>query len=150
MVVLWAGAAVGATGVESLFFARFGPENLPWMYIALGLITFPTTLAVAGLLGRSDPARALAALPLGMAVAAVAMRSALLSTGEWPFPVLWLSMMVLWIVQGTFVWGVAGTVHHARQAKRLFPLYAAGVILGNALGGHATAPLARSSTFARG
>ena len=40
-------------------------------------------------------------------------------------------------------WGIAGAVHDTRQAKRLFPLYASGVILGAALGGLATAPLAR-------
>ncbi|HEX2031000.1 MAG TPA: hypothetical protein VHL78_06335, partial [Actinomycetota bacterium] len=43
MVLGWAGAAVGSTGVESLFFARFGPRNLPWMYMALGAVTFPAT-----------------------------------------------------------------------------------------------------------
>jgi HEAT repeat protein len=141
-VVMWAGAAVGATGVESLFFARFGPENLPFMFIALGLITLPTTLALAGLLGRSDPARVLTFLPLAMAVVAVVMRTALLAPGTWPFPVLWLAMMVLWIVQGIQGWGVAGMVHDARQAKRLFPLYGAGLILGGAVGGLVTAPLA--------
>jgi HEAT repeat protein len=40
-------------------------------------------------------------------------------------------------------WGFAGAVHDTRQAKRLFPLYVAGLILGWAIGGFGTAPLAR-------
>jgi hypothetical protein len=59
MLIAWAGAAVGSSGVESLFFSRFGVQHLPEMFIALGLVTFPVTLAVSGLLAGPDrPANA--------------------------------------------------------------------------------------------
>jgi ATP/ADP translocase len=50
--------------------------------------------------------------------------------------------MVMWTAQGVAVWGLASTLHDTRQAKRLFPLYGAGWILGSVLGGVATRPLA--------
>jgi hypothetical protein len=45
MLIAWAGAAVGSSGVESLFFARFGTQHLPEMFIALGVVTFPVSWA---------------------------------------------------------------------------------------------------------
>src|SRR5204863_169656 len=58
------------------------------------------------------------------------------------YPAMWLVMMVLWTGIGVVTWGIAGAVHDTRQAKRLFPLYGSGLILGTAVGGVATAPLA--------
>ena len=40
---------------------------------------------------------------------------------------------------GFMVWGAAGVVCDARQARRLFPLFGAGRILGSVLGGLSTA-----------
>jgi hypothetical protein len=48
----------------------------------------------------------------------------------------------LWTGVGAVTWGIAGAVHDTRQAKRLFPLYGSGLILGGAVGGFVTAPLA--------
>ena len=31
------GAALGGTGIEALFFARFGVEYLPYMFVGLGI-----------------------------------------------------------------------------------------------------------------
>jgi len=51
-------------------------------------------------------------------------------------------MMVAWTAQGMGSWGLAGAVNDTRQAKRLFPLYGAGLILGGVIGGLATGLLA--------
>src|SRR4029453_1459297 len=42
-----------------------------------------------------------------------------------------------------FVWGTAGVVTDTRRAKRLFPLFAAGEILGSVGGARLTGPLVR-------
>ena len=144
MLVAWAGFAIGANGVESLFFTRFGPRFLPWMFIALGLVTVPVTLGVSAVLGRRDRRRALVAVAPSTAVVVIALRAIAMASSSWIYPAMWLGMMVLWIVQGIALWSIAGTVHDARQAKRLFPLYGAGVILGGAIGGLATPALARA------
>ena len=55
---------------------------------------------------------------------------------------LWLLAGVALLVQGFYLWGIAGLVTDTRQAKRLFPLFAAGGIAGAAMGGLVTGPLA--------
>jgi HEAT repeat protein len=144
MFVAWGGAAIGSSAAESLFFARFGPRYLPYMYIAVGLVTFPVMLAVSALLARLDRRRVFTNLLIGFALFVAALRGLLLIDARWVYPPLWLGMMVMWTALGTVTWGLAGSVHDTRQAKRLFPLYAAGAILGGAVGGLLTPPLAQS------
>jgi hypothetical protein len=142
MVVVWTGSAIGATGAESLLFARFGPQVLPTLYILLGFATLLTMLAMSVVLARSTPDRGLPIIPLALAVVLVPARLILQLDIRGFYPVLWLLMMVTWTIQGMAVWGLAGTLSDTRQAKRLFPLYGAGMILGGAIGGLATRPLA--------
>jgi HEAT repeat protein len=142
MVVVWTGFAVGGSGVEALLFARYGPHALPYLYIAVGVATFVWMTGMTVLLRRGDPDRLLLFLPLGFAVAVVGMRALVEVGSDLVYPVLWLLMMVMWTAQGVAVWGLASTLHDTRQAKRLFPLYGAGWILGSVLGGVATRPLA--------
>jgi HEAT repeat protein len=140
MVVLWSGTALGANAVESLFFVRFGPEFLPYLYIALGFATLLVTAVAGALLGRARGA--IAAVPLVLAVVVVGMRLAYLAPDRWIYPALWLVMMIVWTVSVVTVWGVSAAVHDTRQAKRLFPLYGAGWIVGTIVGGLGTGPLA--------
>ena len=84
------GAALGGTGIEALFFARFGVEYLPYMFVGLGItsmiISFGTTAALGSL-----PRRILyLAIPLFLALVLVAARLALLSKLNWLYPALWL------------------------------------------------------------
>jgi HEAT repeat protein len=142
MFVAWAGASIGSSASESLFFARFGARYLPYMYIAVGLITFPVMLVVSALLTRLDRRRVFTTLLIGLALFIVALRGLLMFDARWVYPPLWLGMMVMWTALGTVTWGLAGSVHDTRQAKRLFPLYAAAGIFGGAVGGFLTPPLA--------
>ncbi|MBA3551354.1 MAG: HEAT repeat domain-containing protein [Actinobacteria bacterium] len=142
MFIAWSGFAIGGNAIESLFFTRFGPRNLPVMYIAVGLITIPATLVLGSRLTRASARRVLVLLPLAMALCVLALRGLLFVDARWVYPPLWLAMMVLWIVLSIDTWALAGMVHDTRQAKRLFPLYGASVILGTAVGGLLTAPLA--------
>jgi HEAT repeat protein len=141
MVVGMAGAVVGSAGVESLFFSRYGPEFLPTLYVALGPITFAVMVGMGALLSQ-EATRFLTRLPLGLAIVLLAARAALLPGARWFYPVLWLVMMVVWTMQVMASWGLAGAISDTRQAKRLFPLYGAGLILGGVIGGLTTGPLA--------
>lgn len=140
MLVAWTGAAIGSTGAESLFFARFGPQALPTLYVLVGLVTFPTILGMTAFL--SQRVRGLATILIALAALLLAVRLALELDVRIFYAALWLLMMVVWVVMGMAVWGVAGAVTDTRQAKRLFPLYGAAMILGGAVGGVATSPLA--------
>ena len=140
MVVLWSAFAVGGYGVEGLLLARVGADTLPLMYIALGVVTF-AFLAGAGRIARADPRRAVPVAYLGMAVAIAASRP-LLSWDPWGYRISWLGMMILWTLAGQLSWSLAGALHDTRQAKRLFPLYGAGLVVGLVTGGFLTGPLA--------
>lgn len=141
MALTAAGSSLGGTGIEALFFARFGVENLPYLYMVLGTVSFLTSLVITAGLGRVRRERLYTFLPLGMA-AVLVLAWALLAL-EWRglYPALWLGKEVLNSLIGLVVWGVAGAVCDTRQAKRLFPLFGAGRILGQVIGGLATGGL---------
>jgi AAA family ATP:ADP antiporter len=142
MTVIWTGFALGGAAVEAMLFARFGPHALPYLYIAVGFCTFLWMTGMSMLLRRSDPNRMLVSLPLAFAAIVLAMRALVEAGSNLVYPALWILMMVMWTAQGLAVWALASTLHDTRQAKRLFPLYGAGWILGSVLGGLATRPLA--------
>ncbi len=138
-----AGLAIGQSGANALFFDRIGTDALPLMYLAQGATAFVFMMGLAALLGRVDRRRAYLAIPAGLGAVVLAERIALLSDGRWIFPVLWLTVALAVLLQNVFVWGTAGVVTDTRRAKRLFPLFAAGEILGSVLGGLLTDPLVR-------
>lgn len=135
------GAALGGTGIEALFFARFGVEYLPYMFLGLGvtsmLVSFGTTAALG-----SIPRRVLyIAIPLLIAVVLIAARLALFTKWSWLYPALWLGKEIINSLKGIMIWGIAGVVCDTRQAKRLFPLFNASRILGQVIGGFITGAL---------
>jgi hypothetical protein len=132
------GAAVGGIGIEALFFARFGVEYLPYMFIGLGVTSMIVSFGISAALG-SIPRRALyLAIPLFIAIILIAARLALLAKPGWLYPALWLGKEILNSLNGILIWGVAGVLFNTRQAKRLFPLFNASRILGQVIGGFAT------------
>jgi HEAT repeat protein len=141
MAVGMAGAAVGANGVESLFFSRYGPSFLPYLYLALGPLTFLVMMGMSAVVS-GEAHRFLARLPVAIAAALLVARGLLILDLRWFYPVLWLVMMVLWTSQVMGSWGLAGAVSDTRQAKRLFPLYGAALVSGGVIGGLSTGPLA--------
>ncbi|HZD55680.1 MAG TPA: HEAT repeat domain-containing protein [Anaerolineales bacterium] len=135
-----AGGAIGSPGIEALFYARFGVQFLPYMYIALGIATLAASLLISTVLGRVSARRLYVNLPLILGAVLGAARLLLAAGFNWFYPLLWLGMNMYWILQSLYSWGLAGEVCDARQAKRLFPLFGAGGIFGLTLGGLVTQP----------
>ena len=138
MLFISAGGSISSPGIQAMFFTRFGVEFLPYMYIALGLVTFATSLAITTLRSRISKRRFYQWSPLVLGLAIVGARILVSMDLAWSYPVLWLGMYLMWTLQYLLAWGIAGMVFDTRQAKRLFPLLAAGGILGTALGGLVT------------
>lgn len=136
------GATFGQSGADALFFARAGVGQLPEMLIISGVLMIVASFALTALLGRVSPARLFVALPLALAGIVLAERVVVATDVSWIYPVLWLTVGLAQMVQGLFTWGTYGLVVDTRQAKRLFPLFGAGWILGWVVGGIATRPLA--------
>ena len=142
MVVATAGHTIGESGVGALFFDRVGADALPSIYLAQGFVGLAAMLALTALLARSDRRRAYVSLLLLTGAVVTVERAVLLADPSWIFPVLWLTASVAMLVQAVSLWGTAGLVTDTRRAKRLFPLFGAGTILGAVVGGFATRPLA--------
>jgi hypothetical protein len=135
------GAALGGTGIEALFFARFGVEYLPYMFLGLGVTSMLMSFGVTALLGRLPRRVLYVAIPLLIAVILAAARWALLTRLSWLYPALWLGKEILNSLTSILIWGIAGVVCDTRQAKRLFPLFNASRILGQVIGGFITGVL---------
>jgi HEAT repeat protein/ATP/ADP translocase len=142
MLFTAAGGAIGGNAIQALFFARFGVELLPIMYVIQGLFTFITSMAITGLMGRIPKQRLFVMLPFVIGFTLIAERLILPFEIKWFFAIIWLVMNVMGSLQGLLTWGLAGATCDTRQAKRLFPLFSAGGILGTVLGGLLTEPLA--------
>ncbi|MBN2554018.1 MAG: HEAT repeat domain-containing protein [Spirochaetales bacterium] len=141
MFLVSAGMFIGTPGIESLFLTRFGFQSLPYMYIALGLVTAAVTILISTLLRRMAHQLLYRILPLGLALALGLGRVLIIADFSWLYPILFLCIYIFWTIQNLFAWGTAGMVYDTRQAKRLFPLLGAGGILGSAVGGLVTKPL---------
>ncbi|MEX2204058.1 MAG: HEAT repeat domain-containing protein [Actinomycetota bacterium] len=142
MFVAFAGSTVGESGVSALFFDRVGADALPLMYLAQGTIGLVTVLGLTGALGRFERRRAFVSMPLLIVAIVLGERVVLAADPGWIYPVLWLTVTPALLLQTVCLWGAAGLVTDTRRAKRLFPLFASGGILGSVVGGLTTRPLA--------
>ncbi len=136
------GQGFGDNAASALFLLRYGVDFLPYMYMFLGGLTFITTLAYSAGLGRFERGRFFSALVFGLILLLIAERAALFLALPILYPIVWLTINCLGMILGTLVWNIAGEVCEARQAKRLFPLFASAGILGSVLGNLITGPVA--------
>lgn len=135
MLIPGAGIAIGVSGAESLLLSRVGAEALPHLYVVLGLITIVTTLTITALLGRIPALRFYLILPVAVAVLLVAARFLVPLGYNWIYQALWVAASLFHTLLQIMLWGVAGMAWDTRQAKRLFPLFAAADIAGFSAGG---------------
>ena len=134
--------AIGESGINALFFDRIGTDALPLMYMAQAGATLVAMFALTAILGRVHQRLIYTSSPLLLAAVVLAERAILLTDGRWIYPLLWVTVAFAMLAQGIGLWGTAGAVVDTRQAKRLFPIFGAGGILGSVVGGLLTRPLA--------
>jgi AAA family ATP:ADP antiporter len=142
MLVVAAGAAFGQSGIDALYFARSGVGKLPLLLILSGGSMFVASVAVTALMGRVARQRLFLTMPLVIAAVLMGERGLVAASLPWIYPTMWLTAGLAQMMQALFTWGMFGLVVDTRQAKRLFPLFAAGWILGSVIGGLLTHPLA--------
>jgi HEAT repeat protein len=139
-----AGGSIGGASIDALFFARFGVQYLPYAYIAIGIVNFINLILIAGLSGRFSRSSLYTFLPLLLAGILFGSRLMLALRLAWFYPVLYVGKELFMALQGVFMWGMAGALLDARQAKRLFPLLTAGTIGGTVFGSFGTPLLVRA------
>jgi HEAT repeat protein len=135
MFVSSASVAIGESGIDALFFDRVGTRSLPVMYLLQAGATFTVMLGLAGVFAKLGRRRTYLFVPIALAAVLVVERAILATGAGWIYPALWTTVPLGLLVQGIYVWGVSGAVTDTRQAKRLFPVFAAGGILGSVAGG---------------
>src|SRR5215207_1493526 len=81
MLLTALGASLGGTAIEALFFARFGVEYLPYMFVGFG---------ITALLSRIPRQVLYIAVPLLISILLIMARFALLTGANWLYPALWL------------------------------------------------------------
>src|ERR687897_47074 len=133
---------IAQSSIDALFFARYGVENLPKLYLIVGVAMFLTTAGVGALLARVGRERVFVVIPAAISGAALVGRVALEAEATWVYGALWILQSVAEFTCLLAIWGLAGLVSDTRQAKRFFPLIAAGGVVGLVAGGLATGPLA--------
>lgn len=133
---------LGANAADTLFFLRFGVDELPKMIALSGPVIMLMVSAHGVGVSYQGPRRW---LPL------VAGASATWVFLEWGivafdipvvYPIIWVSTQGIIMLTFTMMWNAAGAVCNTRQAKRLFPLFATSGVVGGVLGNLVTGPIA--------
>lgn len=138
------GRNIGANAADGLFFIRFGAEYLPYMTIALGVLTFFITLSYTVGLSRFRKGIFFVSVLLAFVVVLVIERAALVLGLPALYPILWLTINIISAVLGTLMWNIAAEVCDTRQAKRMFSLFTSAGIFGGIVGNLITGALAKT------
>ena len=100
MFVSLAGAAIGESAVNALFFDRIGTQALPLMYLAQAGVTLVAMFALTAVLSASPHRTVYIWSPLLLAaVVVVAERGVLLTDARWIYPVLWVTVAFATLAQ---------------------------------------------------
>jgi len=142
-LVVQAGQGIGENAAFSLFLSSIDVDVLPYMYMGLGGVVFIASIAFSAALSKYQNSSVVINLLAGSAVLfGVEWAAIILFKQQISFPLLWITAYGMGVVIGTLLWTTAGEVCDARQAKRLFPLFASLGILGSVLGNLLTGVIA--------
>lgn len=133
---------LGANAADTLFFFRFGVEELPRMISLAGVgvmvLVFGHTVGLTAMGER----RWLPIVTGASAVWVFVSWAGVFTESPIIYPVIWISTQGIIMVTFTMMWNAAGAICTTRQAKRLFPIFAAAGVMGGILGNLATGPIA--------
>ena len=143
-VVIQTGHGLGANSSDALFFLRFGVEFLPYMILIAGAVVMVAMLGYTAGIGNVGSRRFLPMVAFGLAAILLVERLAISADVRALYAVLWITEQLIIVITFMLMWNAAVEVSDTRQAKRLFPLFAAAGIAGGVVGNFATAPLANT------
>jgi AAA family ATP:ADP antiporter len=125
-----------------MFLAEYGPQSLPYSYIAIAVFASLAAVLYIKLGERVSFSKALmlnlASLGACSFLAWLGLKSSFSHSVSFILPLLFQIVINL---GNLVVWPLAGRLFNFQQAKRLFPLLGVGLWLANTLGGLLVAPL---------
>ena len=120
---------------QAAFIDSWGAEQLPWVYLALALVSFPVLVLYTRMAARYRLHRTIIVFCVlhGLTLAAFYELFALPS--RWVPVLFYVWSTVAFGVAVSQLWSYAGQVFNPRQARRLFAFVGAGGLLGGIPGG---------------
>lgn len=140
--VTQASHGIGANAADTLFFRRFGVEDLPLMILLSGPAVMIAIVGHSAGLARRGARRWLVTIMSFTAVWVVALWASTFLGTIAVYPVIWISTQVVIFLTLTVMWNGAGSACTTRQAKRLFPVFATAAVAGGVVGNLLVGPLA--------
>jgi len=120
---------------QATYIDALGAENLPWVYLAVALISFPVLVVYSRLAGRYR----LPMLILGFTLLHVFGLTLFFYLfgigGKWVAVAYYIWLSMAFAIAVSQFWTYANQVFDPRQARRLFAFIGAGGLLGAVLGG---------------
>lgn len=133
---------LGANAADTLFFLRFGVEELPTMIALAGVAVMVLVLGHTMGLTAMGERRWLPIVTGAAALWVLLTWAGVFTADPVMYPIIWVSTQGIIMLTFTMMWNAAGAVCTTRQAKRLFPLFASAGVMGGILGNLATGPIA--------
>jgi HEAT repeat protein len=128
---------------ETAFLKRFGVEYLPLVYMANAVTTFILMGFMAGIMRKVSSAKLLAMVLMTCGSLVAIMRLPVYFHIDLVYPVLFLLKAQFEALFALLFWNLANDLFNTRQSKRIFPLIAAGGVMGAILGSFGTPQLAK-------
>lgn len=128
---------------ETAFLKRFGVEYLPLVYMANAVATFILMGFMAGVMRKVSSARLLALTLMTCGAMVAVLRLPVYFHIDYVYPVLFLLKAQFEALFALLFWNLANDLFNTRQSKRIFPLIAAGGVIGAIVGSFGTPQLAK-------
>jgi len=128
---------------ETAFLKRFGVEYLPLVYMANAFATFILMGFMAGLMRKITSAKLLAYTLFCCGALVALLRLPVYLHIDYVYPALFLLKAQFEALFALLFWNLANDLFNTRQSKRIFPLIAAGGVLGAIVGSFGTPQLAK-------
>lgn len=120
---------------QATFIDSLGAENLPWVYLAVAVISFPVLVLYSKLATRTRLPMLILASTL-LHVVGLVVFFVLFGLGRpWVAVAYYIWLGMAFAIAVSQFWTYANQVFDPRQARRLFSLIGAGGLLGSILGG---------------
>jgi AAA family ATP:ADP antiporter len=120
---------------QATFIDSLGAANLPWVYLAVAVISFPVLVVYSRLAARIQLPMLILASTLLHVVGLVAFFVLFGLGTEWVAVAYYIWLGMAFAIAVSQFWTYANQVFDPRQARRLFSFIGAGGLLGSVLGG---------------
>ncbi len=120
---------------QATFIDSWGAEQLPWVFLALALVSFPVLVLYTRIAARYRLHRTIIVFCVLHGLTLAAFYELFALPGRWVPVLFYVWSTVAFGVAVSQLWSYAGQVFNPRQARRLFAFVGAGGLLGGIPGG---------------